>query len=240
MMIYGVHAVEGALSEGKAIEKIYIQMGLKNDRLSHIAKLSGQQYVPVQRVPSVKLSKLTRHKHQGVIAVISPIKFYNTGQILMQVFDRGEVPLFMVLDNITDTRNFGAILRSAASMKVNGVIIPTKGAAKITPESVKASAGGLLTIPICREPDLKNTIKYLKESGLYIVAATEKAEQPIHKIDLTGPIAIVLGAEGEGINQSLLAMVDAEAAIPIAGNIGSLNVSVAAGIVLYEVSRQRG
>ena len=238
-MIYGKHAVEEALIQGKPIDKIYIQMDLKSQPFSEIRLLAGKQYVPVQKVPMVKLNKLTRQKHQGIIAVVSPIPFQNTGKVLLQAFDKGEAPLFLILDNITDVRNFGAIVRSAASMGVHGVVIPTKGAAQITPESVKSSAGGLLTVPVCREPDLKRSIRYLKDSGLKILAATEHTDKSIDVIDLTVPTAIIFGAEGKGITKVLLDMADEAAKIPITGSIGSLNVSVAAGVILYEVMRQR-
>ena len=186
-----------------------------------------------------KLNQFTRKNHQGVVALISPILYHNLDQLVPGLYESGEVPLLLVLDSITDVRNFGAIARSAECAGVHGLIIPKSGSARIHEDAVKTSAGALLTVPVCRVASLANAIKFLKNSGIRIIGATEKATENLYKADLKDPMAFVLGSEEKGIQTSILALCDQEVSIPVYGQIASLNVSVAASLLMYEAVRQR-
>jgi 23S rRNA (guanosine2251-2'-O)-methyltransferase len=191
-------------------------------------------------VPIEKLDYITKKNHQGVIAWLSAIEFQNIELIVPRLFEEGKEPLVLMLDSISDVRNFGAIVRSALCFGAHAVVIPEKNSARISPDAVKASAGALTTFPVCRVKSLARCLTYLKESGLKVVSATEKASVEVSVADLKGPTVIVLGSEEKGISRELLALSDQQVSIPITGTIGSLNVSVSAGILLYEVGRQRG
>lgn len=238
-LIYGTRAVMEAVRAGKEIEKLYIQQDLNNPLMSDLKKLLAQNNISIQYVPLPKLQRLTRGNHQGVVAFLSLVSYQKAEDVVQQVFDRGEVPLFIMLDRITDVRNFGAIVRSAACAGVHAVIIPAQGAAQINPDAIKTSAGGMFEVAICKEQNLKLTIEYLKASGLHIFAATEKANKFCYEINLTEPCCILLGSEEDGISSEYLKRADEKIKIPISGKISSYNVSVSAGIVLYEVLRQR-
>jgi 23S rRNA (guanosine2251-2'-O)-methyltransferase len=195
--------------------------------------------VPFQAVPTEKLNRVTRKNHQGVISYISPISYHSIEDVLPSLYEAGKTPLLLILDRVTDVRNFGAIARTAECAGVDAIIIPSRGGALISADAVKTSTGALHKIPVCREDNLKTTIEFLTNSGVQIVGCTEKTDDLLYSVDLTLPTAIIMGSEENGISPEYLKRCDARAKIPMAGTIGSLNVSVSAGILLYEVIRQR-
>jgi 23S rRNA (guanosine2251-2'-O)-methyltransferase len=206
-----------------------------------IIELAHKAQVPVSSVPVEKLDNLTRKNHQGAVAFLSPIDYAPLDIIVTGIFERGQSPLLLILDRVTDVRNFGAIARNAECMGVHAIIIPSRGSAQVNGDAIKTSAGALNIVPVCREPNLKETIWYLQQSGVQIVACTEKAEQGVQegKVDFTVPTAIIMGSEEDGISPEYLKRADVQVRIPLVGQIGSLNVSVASGVVLYEALRQR-
>ncbi len=238
-LIYGIRAVIETIRSGKDLEKVFVQSKINGELLPELNQLIKERDIPVSRVPNEKLNRLTRKNHQGVVAFVSPVKYFPLDQVVTQVFEEGKQPLFVLLDGVTDIRNFGSIARTAECMGVNGIIIPSKGSAQINADAVKTSAGALNFIPDCREPSLKSALRYLKESGIQIIGCTEKAEDNFEKIDLNSPACIVMGSEDVGISAALLFDCDAIARIPLSGSIESLNVGAACAMVLYEVSRQR-
>ncbi len=237
--IFGLRPIIEAIQAGKEIDTLFIQKGLKNELFQELWQLVRAHKVNYKHVPVEKLNRLTRKNHQGVFAFISPISFHKTDSIVQEVFEKGETPLFLILDRITDVRNFGAIVRSAECAGAQTIIVPQKGSAAINGDALKTSAGALHNIPICREFNLKATIEYLKNSGLQIIGCTEKTENFIYQTDLTIPTAIIMGSEEDGISDEYLKLCDYKVGIPMKGNIGSLNVSVSAGVVLYEAVRQK-
>jgi 23S rRNA (guanosine2251-2'-O)-methyltransferase len=238
--IFGMHPVMEAIKGGRQIDRLLVRQGLRGELYHELMKMVAELGVPWQVVPIEKLDYITRKNHQGVIAWLSAIEFQDIENILPRIFEEGKEPLLMMLDSISDVRNFGAIVRSALCFGAHAVIVPEKNSARISPDAVKASAGALSTFPVCRVKSLARCLTYLKESGLKAVAATEKSRVGLSEADLRGPAVIILGSEEKGISRELLAMSDAQVSIPITGTIGSLNVSVSAGIILYEVGRQRG
>ncbi|HKJ41034.1 MAG TPA: 23S rRNA (guanosine(2251)-2'-O)-methyltransferase RlmB [Sunxiuqinia sp.] len=237
--IFGIRAVIEAIDSGKEIDKILIKKGLGGELFKELFEKIRELQLPFQYVPLEKINRITRKNHQGVLAFVSPVTFYELENFLPSVFEAGNNPLVLVLDHVTDVRNFGAIVRTSECAGVHAILIPERGAARINADAVKTSAGALYTVPICRTKDLKKSIQYLKDSGLKIVAATEKSNNNYTQTDLTGPVAIVMGSEEKGIEKSILNLADAQVQIPILGKIESLNVSVAAGLLVYEVVRQR-
>lgn len=237
--IYGIHPVLEALQAGREIEKIIIASSLKGPSASELRKLAGERQAPVQYVPNEWFNRLGKINHQGVVCYLSAIEYQPIEQVLPMIYEKGETPFLLILDRITDVRNFGAIARTAECAGVQAIIIPSRGHALISGDAVKTSAGALNTIPVCREDNLKDVITYLKESGLSVVAATEKAEHFYTDINISGPIAIVMGSEEDGVSPAYLKMCDEVVKIPMCGEINSLNVSVATGIILFEVVRQR-
>lgn len=238
-MIFGIRPVIEAINAGKEVEKVLVQKGLRSENFKDLMALLKERDFPYQFVPIEKMHRVTRKNHQGVIAFISPVVFYQIEDILPGLYEAGRTPFILILDRITDVRNFGAILRTAECTGVDGVVIPSKNSAQLNSGTVKSSAGAIFRVPICRSENLKTTIDFLKDSGLRIVAATEKAEFNHFQSDLTGPIGIILGSEGEGISGEYLKKTDQQLKIPMLGEIESLNVSVAAGVLMYEVVRQR-
>ena len=232
--IYGIHSVLEAIDAGRTIDKIYV----KNAR-SEVAQRARAAGIPLQVVPDERLNRITRKNHQGVIAMMSAIEYVRLDSLLPSLFDEGVLPFILVLDGITDVRNFGAIARTAECCGVNAIVIPAHGSVSVGADAIKTSAGALNHIPVCREDSLSKAVKYLQESGCQIVASTEKSSQNYTTADYTTPLALVMGAEGTGISTDILRMADTRAAIPVFGNIGSLNVGVAAGVMMYEVVRQR-
>lgn len=238
-MIFGIRAVIEAVKGGKDIEAVYVQRGLSGPLFSELKVLLKDQSVTYQQVPPEKLNRITRKNHQGVIGLISPVTYQSIEAIIPWVYERGEVPLILMLDGVTDVRNFGAIARTAECAGVHAIVVPVKGSAQINSDAVKTSAGALFRVPVCRHESLLKVTNYLRESGLQIVACTEKTSDSLYIPDYTTPTAIVMGSEESGISNEILRSADYLAKIPMKGEIASLNVSVSAGIILYEAVRQR-
>ncbi|WP_307788523.1 23S rRNA (guanosine(2251)-2'-O)-methyltransferase RlmB [Hymenobacter telluris] len=240
-MLFGLRPIMEALSAGRTLEKIFLLRGTKNSLTQEINEMARQQGIPVSSVPVEKLDNLTRKNHQGAVAFVSPIDYMPLDSILSGLYEEGKVPFLLILDRVTDVRNFGAIARNAECMGVHAIVVPSQGAAQINGDAVKTSAGALNLIPVCREANLKNTLTYLRESGVQIIACTEKADAGLEtgSVDMTGPVAVLMGSEEDGISPEYLRLSDHRLRIPMTGQIGSLNVSVASGIMLFEVLRQR-
>jgi len=238
-LIFGTRAVIEALEAGKDIEKIFIQKGLSNELYHQLRQALRGQAVPIQIVPPEKLKRITDKNHQGVVAYLTEITYYNAEDLLANVFEKGRIPLILILDRVTDVRNFGAIARGAECAGVDFIVIPSRGAAQINGDAIKTSAGALHRLKVCREDNLKNTLEFLKESGLQIISCHEKTENLIYDADFKKPTAIIMGSEENGISNEYLKRSDMQVKIPMAGKIASLNVSVAAGIVLFEAVKQR-
>lgn len=238
--IFGLRAVIEAIEAGKDIDKVLIRKDLAGGDLSRELLAKIKEYgIVSQRVPLEKLNRITMKNHQGTIALLSAVAYYRLEQIVPSLYEEGMLPFVILLDGITDTRNFGAIARTAECAGVDAVVIPERHSVSVNADAVKTSAGALLHMPVCRERSIEDAVKYLKDSGFTIVGATEKGADSYTDADYTGPVAIVMGAEDVGISDPVLRMCDTLAAIPIIGSIGSLNVSVAAGVMMYEVVRQR-
>lgn len=237
--IFGIRAVMEAIESGKQIDKVMVRNDLNGQLAGELFNLLRANDIRPQRVPEQKLNRITRKNHQGVIAFVSAVNYYSLRQVVPTLFEDGILPMLVVLDGITDVRNFGAIARTAECCGVNAIVIPERGSAGVNADAVKTSAGALLHLPVCRERSLKESVEYLKLSGYTIVAASEKADINYTKADFTGPVAIVMGAEDVGISPEILCLCDNMVSIPMFGHIGSLNVSVAAGVMLYEAVRQR-
>ncbi len=238
-LIFGTRAVIEAVNAGKEIDKIIIQKGLSNQLYSELRKAIKDLDIPIQIVPPEKINRITSKNHQGVLAFIAQVTYYEVEDLLATVFEKGKTPLVLILDRVTDVRNFGAIARSADCSGVDFIVIPSRGAAQINADAVKTSAGALNRMKVCRVDNLKSTIDYLKEYGLQIVSCHEKTESYYFNSDLTKPTAIIMGSEENGISNEYLKRSDIQVKIPMVGNIASLNVSVAAGIILFEAVRQR-
>jgi 23S rRNA (guanosine2251-2'-O)-methyltransferase len=237
--IYGIHSIVEAIRAGKSLEKVFIKKGFKSDLLGELLRFIRKNTIPCQYVPVEKLNRLTRKNHQGIVALVSDIEYVNIEKIIPVIYEKGEVPFILILDRITDIRNFGAIARTAECAGVNAIVIPNKGVAQINSDAIKTSSGALHSISISRTGNLGETIKFLSDSGLQVFAVTEKAEDLYYGMDFTAPVALILGSEDKGINADLLKSAYKSVKIPMFGSIGSLNVSVAASIVIYEVVRQR-
>ena len=238
-LIFGIRPILEAIEAGKDIDKIFVQKGLKGD-LWHELQVALKQYnLQAKSVPIEKLNRLTRKNHQGVVAFLSPITFHTLEETITSVFEAGKTPLVIILDHLTDVRNFGAIVRTAECAGAHAIVVPEQGAAAINGDAEKTSAGALMRVPVCRVRHLKDAVFLLQQMGLQLVACTEKTEEEIYTPDFTKPTAIVMGNEETGISNNLMRVVDHLAKIPMLGNIGSLNVSVSAGIILYEAVRQR-
>jgi 23S rRNA (guanosine2251-2'-O)-methyltransferase len=237
--IYGTRAVIEAINTGKIIGKVFIKTGLNNELYQQLLTLIKEFEIPFQFVPLEKINRITRKNHQGVLAFISPIEYTNIEMLLPVIFESGQEPLLLILDQITDVRNFGAIARSAECAGVHAIIIPEKGMARIGADAIKTSAGALHNVPVCKVTNLLKTIQYLKDSGIQIVAATEKATKIYTQGNFKTPVTIVMGSEESGISQSILNISDQQLKIPLFGNIESLNVSVSAALMIYEAVRQR-
>lgn len=235
-MVFGTQSVLETLRSGKEIERIFIQ---REFGLAEIEKLAKEIGAPIQRVPVEKLNRITRKNHQGIICFVSPIRYVPLHNVLTQVYEDGKTPLFLLLDRITDVRNFGAIARTAECAGVQAIIVPLKGAAQINADAMKTSSGALNYLPICRELSLVEALRYLRDSGLQIIACSEKTTSLPYDVDFTVPTVIIMGSEEDGISKELLDLADSGVRIPLLGQVESLNVGVASSIVLYEVVRQR-
>ncbi len=238
-MIFGIHAIIEAVESGKEIDKIIVKKDLQGELAKEMFALLREKDIPVQRVPVERLDRFTRKNHQGVIAFLSAITYESIEDIIPFLYENGKEPFIMLLDGITDVRNFGAIARTCEVAGVNAIVIPAKGSVTVNADAVKTSAGALLKIPVCRENSLNAAIRYLKDSGVKIIAATERGSETYTKVDFNGPVAIVMGAEDVGVSNENLRIADNLVQIPQYGTIGSLNVSVASGILVYEAVRQR-
>lgn len=238
-LIFGTRPVIEAIKSGKQIEKIFIKKDLQGEVFHQLNELIKADKLPYQIVPIEKLNRLTRKNHQGVVAMISPVIYQSVESMLPGWYEDGLVPLVVILDRITDVRNMGAIVRSAECAGVNAIVFPARGSAQINADAVKTSAGALSRIPVEKSQSLGKTIRFLKDSGLQVIACTEKSSTNYTSFDYKKPTAILMGSEEDGISEGLLNMCDHQAAIPLMGEIGSLNVSVAAGVILYEAVRQR-
>lgn len=237
--IYGTRAIIEAIESGKELDKLFVQKDLKNELSAELLQRCRDHSIPVQRVPVEKLNRITRKNHQGAIAYLSSVVFASLDNLISGTYQKGENPLFIILDRITDVRNFGAIARTAECAGVNGIIVPSRGNAQIGSDAMKTSAGALNYIPVCRTDNLKNTIDDLKANGILVMACSEKAGETIYEKDFTGPLALLMGSEEDGISPEYLKRCDEHAKLPVFGKIESLNVSVATGVIAYEAVRQR-
>jgi 23S rRNA (guanosine2251-2'-O)-methyltransferase len=237
--IFGIRTVIEAIKAGKQIDRLLIKQGLQG-ALYHELMTEVKKYnIVFQIVPLERIELVTRKNHQGVLAWLSPVEFQLITNLLPMLYETGEDPLLIALDGVSDVRNFGAIVRTAECLGAHAIIIPEKGSARINDDAVKTSAGALHTFPVCREKSIVRTIEYLKESGLKVICAGEKSGKMVTEVSLKGPSVLIMGSEDKGISRELLALADHQVRIPMKGTIESLNVSVAAGILLYEMIRQR-
>ena len=237
-IIFGIHSVQEALEAGQEIDKIYLRRALVSEEVRAIKRLAREQRIPVLEVPVERLNRFTRGAHQGCVAIIAQVSYTPLEMLVPQIFERGEDPLIVLL-GVTDTRNFGAIARSAECAGAHALVIAERGSVSVSADAVNASAGALMRIPVCRVPSISGAVGYLAECGLQIVVANEKAENSYYTADLTGPLALVMGSEHEGVSPQVVRLATLSVAIPQVGEIGSLNVSVAAGILLFESLRQK-
>ena len=238
--IFGIRAIIEAINSGKTLRKIYLQKGLNSNLFGELNGLIKEHSIATSYVPVEKLNRLSKNgNHQGVAAQISPIEFGDLDTIISAALENKQVPLFLVLDRISDVRNFGAMIRTAECTGVTAIVIQKQGNAPISADTIKTSAGAAFNIPICKVDHIKDAVFQFQAAGIQLVAATEKATDLIYDIDLTMPTALILGAEDTGIHPSILKLVDFKAKLPIVGDIASLNVSVACGALLYEATRQR-
>lgn len=237
--VFGTRPVLEALESGKEINKLLILRGALSENTKKILQWAQRNNIPHQKVPVEKLNKITRKNHQGVIALLSPVHYDKLEIIVPEIYEQGETPLFLVLDQITDVRNFGAICRSAECMGAQAVVIPERGGALINSDAVKTSAGAVFNLKICRVKDLNESLQFLKSSGLNIIACSEKGKKLLHETKLEAPTAIILGAEDTGISADLMQEADEQVRIPMVGTTQSLNVAVSAGVILYECLKQR-
>lgn len=237
--IFGIRPVIEAIKAGKQIDRLLVRQGLSGTLYHELMIEVKNRGVPYQIVPLERIEYLTKKNHQGVLAWLSLIEYQYISNILPMVYERGEDPLIIALDGVSDVRNFGAIVRTAECLGAHAIIIPEKKSAQISADAIKTSAGALHTFPVCKEKSLTRAIEYLKESGLKIITASEKTSNDSYKCDLKGPSVLILGSEDTGISREILALSDINISVPLKGTIESLNVSVAAGILLYEIIRQR-
>jgi 23S rRNA (guanosine2251-2'-O)-methyltransferase len=237
--IFGLHAVIEAIKAGKQIDRLLIKQGLQGPLYHELMTEVKANNIVYQIVPLERIELVTRKNHQGVLAWLSVIEYQYIANLLPMIYDKGEDPLIIALDGVSDVRNFGAIVRTAECFGAHGIIIPEKGSARVTADAVKTSAGALHTFPVCREKSIVRSIEFLKDSGLKVFCAGEKSRKTASQVNLTGPSVLILGSEDKGISRELISLSDEQIKIPMTGSIGSLNVSVAAGILLYEIVRQR-
>ena len=237
--IFGIRPVLEAMEASKSIDKILVKRELNGELVKEVFQMAKELDIPVQKVPNEKLNRITMKNHQGLIAIMCPVRYYNLDNLIASLYEEGKTPLAIILDGVTDARNFGAIARSAECAGADFIVIPEKGSASVTSDSVRSSAGALFHIPVCREKDLTRALIRLQENGYKIVGASEKSKLNYTDVDYSVPVAIVMGAEDTGLSNDVLRRCDDLAAIPILGKVGSLNVSVACSVILYEAVRQR-
>lgn len=237
--IFGLRPVIEAIKAGKQIDRLLVRQGLQGALYHELMAEVRNHNIVYQIVPLERIELVTRKNHQGVLAWLSLIEYQNIGNLLPVIYEKGEDPLIIALDGVSDVRNFGAITRTAECLGAHAIIIPEKGSARITAEAIKTSAGALHSFPVCREKSILRTLEFLRDSGLKVICAMEKSGTAVSEADLKGPVVLILGSEDKGISRELIALADYKIKIPMKGNIGSLNVSVAAGIIIYEITRQR-
>ena len=237
--IFGLRPVIEAIRAGKQIDRLLIKQGLQSPLYHELMIEVRKHNIVCQIVPVERIELVTRKNHQGVLAWLSVIEYQHITNLLPMIFEKGEDPLIVALDGVSDVRNFGSIVRTAECLGSHTIVIPEKGSARITADAVKTSAGALHTFPVCRERSIVKSTEFLKNSGLKVICAAEKSGETASRTDLTGPVVLILGSEDKGISRELMAMADHTVRIPMKGSISSLNVSVAAGILLYEILRQR-
>ena len=238
-MVFGLHPVEELIRAEKEIEKIFVQSGLRSPQIAEILHYARTHNITVQYVPVEKLNRLTRKNHQGIVAFICPISYQLIEEVVPMVYDEGRMPFIVILDRVTDVRNFGAIARTCYAAGVDAIVIPSRGSALINGDAMKTSAGALSRINVCRVENIKDTIDFLKSSGVKIVSISEKGRKNIWEGDFMVPVAIMMGSEEDGISEAYLKRSDEHLLIPMPGDIDSLNVSVATGVICFEVVRQR-
>ncbi len=239
LQIFGIRAVMEAVQSGKSLDKVFIQKGLRGQLIQELERLLRKEGISASYVPIEKLDRLSKKNHQGIVARVAPVEFQDLDNLVMNAFETGVAPLFLVLDQVSDMRNFGAIVRTAECTGVNGIIISKRGGASISGDTIKTSAGAIFKVPVSKVDHIKDAIYHLQASGIKVIAATEKTDSLLYDLDLKEPCAIIMGSEEKGISPSVLKLVDERAKLPLKGEIGSLNVSVACGAILYEVLRQR-
>lgn len=237
--IFGLRPVIEAIRAGKQIDRLLVKQGLQGPLYHELMTEVRKNSIVYQVVPVERIELVTRKNHQGVLAWLAVVEYQKVENLLPMVFEKGEDPLFIALDGVSDVRNFGAIVRTAEVLGAHGIVIPEKGSARITADAVKTSAGALHSFPVCREKSIVRSVEFLRTSGLKVICAEEKNGSPADEVSLTGPAVLVMGSEDKGISRELLSLADHVIRIPMKGSIGSLNVSVAAGILLYEITRQR-
>lgn len=237
--IYGIRAIIEAIDAGRQIDKVFMKRDSSSDLAQELLTLIKEHRIPLQRVPVEKLNRITRKNHQGFVALVSAITYHNLEDVVPQLYEEGRLPFILVLDGITDVRNFGAMARTAECAGVDAIVIPESGSVSVGADAVKTSAGALLRVPVCRVRNLAHAVTYLQENGYNLVAVSEKASINYTEADYTVPTALIMGAEDVGITPFIYKACDTRVAIPMFGDIGSLNVSVAAGVLMYEVVRQR-
>ena len=238
--IFGIRAIIEAIESGSTINKVYLQKGLRGELYYQLDKLIKEKKLTTSVVPVEKLNRLSKNNnHQGAVAQISPIDFYDLETLIEETLESGKIPLFLLLDQLSDVRNFGAIIRTAECTGVNGIIIQKNGSAPVNAETIKTSAGAAFKMPICKVDHIKDALFQLQAVDIKTVAATEKTDDSVYEMNFNQPIAIIMGSEHRGVNPSVLKMVDYKAKLPLLGEIASLNVSVACGAFLYETVRQR-
>lgn len=228
-----------AIEAGKDIDKIFVAKDLQGDLAAQLLGLARKMHVITQRVPVERINRITRKNHQGVLAMMSAVTYHRLDHLVPELYEAGILPFIVILDGITDVRNFGAIARTCECAGADAIIIPEHGSVSVGGDAVKTSAGALLHIPVCRVGSTAWAVKFLKDNGYNVVAVSEKAQISYTEGEYTGPVALVMGAEDTGISEATLDECTTKVAIPMFGNIGSLNVSVAAGVMIYEVVRQR-
>lgn len=239
-MIFGIRAVIEAVEAGKEIDKVLVKRELQGDLFRELSSALSAQNIPIQKVPIERIDRITRKNHQGVVAFLSAITYEKIEDIVPFLYEQGKNPFILVLDGLTDVRNFGAIARTCEVAGVDAIVIPARGSVTVNADAVKTSAGALLKIPVCKENSLTQAIQFLKDSGVKVIAATEHASQFYTEVEYTGPVAIVMGSEDTGVSNENIRISDNLVKIPQFGTIESLNVSVAAGVLIYEAIRQKG
>jgi 23S rRNA (guanosine2251-2'-O)-methyltransferase len=238
--VFGIHPVKEAMEKETPIDHILVAAGAeRKPGISDILREAREKRIQVKKVPVEKLIRVTRGNHQGVIAFIAPIQYYNVEDLVINAYEKGETPLFIILDNITDVRNFGAIARSCDAAGVTGIIIPTTRSVTVTADAVRASAGALLNVPVVKTKNMDSTLKYLQKSGIRLFAASERAVKLYYEANFNVPAAIIMGSEESGISANILKISDEWISIPMNGQVTSLNVSVSAGIIIFDAIRQR-